>query len=128
MINRLKKKSKKLRTLLAQQFGTEVDYLSTVLGNEDQRKHFKFNKEDKDLQNDNESSKLYSENDKLNKLNDNDKNLNEDERKTYTDSSTFLKGKKNFKSYILNYILFLSLTLKKVHKVRIHIMIIVNTL
>lgn len=94
MMNRLKKKSKKLRTLLAQQFGTEVDYLSTVLGNEDQIKHFKFNKDDKDVQNDS-LVKLYSKNnDNLNKLSDHDNNLNDDERKTYTDSSTFLKGKR----------------------------------
>lgn len=91
MMNRLKKKSKKLRTLLAQQFGTEVDHLSTVLGNEDQKKHFKPNSDDKD--DDSEPIKLYSsEGDNPGKLGDSESNLNENERKTYTDSSTFLKG------------------------------------
>ena len=93
MMNRLKKKSKKLRTLLAQQFGTEVDRLSTVLGNEDQkRQHFTSIAEDKDVQNDREPVRLSSENDRLTKPGDNENNQNDTERKTYTDSSTFLKG------------------------------------
>lgn len=92
MMNRLKKKSKKLRTLLAQQFGTEVDHLSTVLGNEDQKKHFKPSSDEQDVQNDSEPVKLYSEGDHLAKLGDKESSLNENERKTYTDSSTFLKG------------------------------------
>jgi len=93
MMNRLKKKSKKLRTLLAQQFGTEVDYLSTVLGNEEQVKSFRFNKDDKDLPNDNDK---YIENDILNQTDQDSNNLNDDKQaytdSVYTDSSTFLKG------------------------------------
>lgn len=92
MMNRLKKKSKKLRTLLAQQFGTEVDRLSTVLGNEDQKKHFKSASDERDVQNDSEPVKLYSEDDHLPKLGDSESNPNDTQSKTYTDSSTFLKG------------------------------------
>ena len=92
----MKKKSEKLRTLLAQQFGTDVGCLSNVLGNEDQKKDFKSNREDKVDQKkiNHDHVKSYNENDDNlnNKLTDHDNSLNDEQRKTYTDSSFFLKG------------------------------------
>lgn len=92
-MNRLKNKSKRLRTVLAQQLGTEVDCLSAVLGNEDQKKNLNsINKNDNDLKK--EIKLNNNEINNLNKLITNDiTDTNDDEHeKTYTDSSTFLKG------------------------------------